>query len=163
MKKFMIVVVLVFAFALTMNVAFAEVGCPQCQPQMDNCLCPSTTVTSLNVGGAVTSATANSSSGLNGVSKIYGGASIYTGAALSQVVGQSQANDNNVDVTVGPFGKLTVFSTNMGNALTSAVANSETGKNGISCAGTSVIQAGAASSYVTATSLVNTNMVKVKR
>lgn len=162
MKKIMIVTAFVFAFALTMNVAFAE-GCQQCRPERESCLCPTTTVTNMNYGTAETNATSNSYSGSNSISKVWGGATMTTGATSATVLGTSQANYNTIDVTTTPLGKLTVFNANMGHATTNATANAGTGSNTIGCAGASSLGTGTAASYVEATSVVNTNMVKINR
>lgn len=154
MKKLIIVGVFVFAFALTMNVAFAEcIGCGQQQ-----CPCPDQSNTAINVNNGV------SSSAYTGNNTIYqagiSGNGINTGNATSSARGISAVNSN---VALGDTGRGDYTQTNKAYKVDNGTASlADTGLNSIyqahvSGAGTA-ISTGNSTSRVSGISLVNTNV-----
>ncbi|HRZ95140.1 MAG TPA: hypothetical protein P5262_01085 [Candidatus Moranbacteria bacterium] len=88
MKKILFVGVMIFAFALTMNVAFA---C-QCMPYQQQCACPDQSNTAIGVKNTVSS---QAFSGANTISGGFvGSAAIVTGTSVSKTIGANAVNSN---------------------------------------------------------------------
>lgn len=125
MKKLIIAGVLVFAFALTANVAFA-CFCPP-PPGDDECECPAITVTNSNSGAIenITSATA-----LTGNNFAAGGwsAGITSGAATAVYDVQNQIGWNATSVT-GATGPVTIGNYNSSSVTNLTTAFAGTGMN----------------------------------
>lgn len=148
MKKILFVGVMIFAFALTMNVAFA---C-QCMPYQQRCACPDQSNSAYNVSNQVTSA---SSTGLNSNAYVFGPAGINTGAATSATYGANAVNSNvKTGWSFGPSAQ-TNRAANVANVVSSG---SYTGQNTNAYTGSASIRTGAAGSTTVGINLVNTNV-----
>lgn len=147
----MIAAVLVFALALTLNVAFArEQRCYNQQHQQ--CPCPDQ---SNDANDIVNEFSAVSSTGNNDVAFAFGSAGIYTGDAYASVLGANAVNSNlKTGFSFGSSAQTNkaVFVKN------STTAASNTGYNTVKFTGAATVATGAAVSTVKGINLVNTNV-----
>jgi hypothetical protein len=157
MKKFMIVAVVVFAFALTMNVAFA-VECGQCGPRP--CPCPATTINQSNNGSIYSTTKATGITGINSASSMMGVSSIVTNAATASATSQNQVGINNARISGVTTGSLTTNQSNNGSIRSITKAAGITGMNNatVKC-GTAAINAGASTVGVFSINLVGSNLL----
>lgn len=151
MKKILIVGIFVFAFALTMNVAFAGT-CYNSQHQV--CPCPDQSNTAIGVTNGISS---QAISGGNTISGAFAGGSIYTGASISGAAGINAINSNlKTGMSMGTSSQTNtaMFSEN---GITSG---SQSGVNGISgtLVGGGTVVSGASISGAKGINLVNTNI-----
>ena len=167
----MTVGVVVFAFAMTANLAFAgKSNDRHCYPVKDDC-CPSLTVANnikANVNNkviTVSSTGLNVTSG-NGQSSKFGkhGQSsnaglITTSAAQAVADVQTGANDTNINVTTPVKGAVNVSNNNNAGVNNFVVTVANTGLNKSSNGNISTGYAGSSASVVT---VVNATVIKVK-
>lgn len=144
MKKLMIVGVVVFALALTINVAFAETSC--CGgPMPGTCGCPSQTNTAIGVNNNVSSS-ANTGYVISGKS-LFGGV-VVTGNASATTMGLNAVNSN---VGVGSSTKQTNGAFGVNNSVSSSANSGYVMGGGFT-------KTGSATAGTIGINLVNTNI-----
>ncbi len=160
MKKFIIVGVLVFAFALTANMAFAFVpGCGFCPPT-DPCPCPTTTISQSNNGSIFSTTKATGITGMNMASSLKGFASVLTGSATAGADSQNQVGINQANLTGVTTGTLNVSQSNNGSIFSTTKATGITGMNKATVfCGAGMVSTGASITGVTSMNLVGSNIV----
>lgn len=152
MKKLIFVGVLVFAFALTMNVAFA--GC--CGGYMQQCSCPDQSNTAVGVKNTVSS---QAVSGGNEISKSFvGGTIISTGTSTSSTLGANAVNSNvKTGFSFGPSAQTNTALMVENGVLSGAQSGGNVVKKSV-VFGTTGIYTGASTSKTAGINLVNTNV-----
>jgi hypothetical protein len=176
MKKLMIVGVLVFAFAFTLNMAFADNRCNSCDrdhndcPTTTTCGCPSITVSNTNSNAVNNTISSIAVTGKNTINvpqvenyswlghSTTGTGTIWSGNAtalvsLQNTVGQSETRiTSTLPITVTNYNTATVSNT--------VKAFAGTGNNTIKGAGT--IGSGAGLSQIQLVNLVGTHYTEIK-
>jgi len=160
----MIVAVLVFAFVMTMNVAFADYRCNFCHNDNDECKCPAITVSSSNNGSIfnTTSATALTGKNIATASGFFGKAGVISGAAVaaSNVTNQVGSNETKIEGAKGP---VTVTSSNDGSIMNWTASSAKTGMNWASAkCGSAGVISGAATAGSTVMNVIGFNSTIIK-
>jgi len=167
MKKIMIVAVLVFAFAITLNVAFAQIPCGNCGPGMpphqDDCKCPAINVSNTNRGTIFNTTSATALTGKNiATSSWFGNAGITSGAAYAVTDVKNQIGSNETTV-VGAKGPVTIGSSNAGSIMNLTTSSAKTGMNWATAkCGSAGITSGAATAGSTVMNVVGFNVTTIK-
>jgi hypothetical protein len=150
MKKFVIIGVLVFAFALSANVSFAQIPC--------GCgfswCCPETVVNNSNNATVWNSVKTVSGSGYNAINGgWFGASSIATGKATSITEAQNQIGFNQTEI-LNPTAKTYVNNSNGATLMNGVKTISKTGGNAINGGGIGVKYIGSGEAY-SGSSVVN--------
>lgn len=182
MKKILITGLFIFAFALTANVAFANVNYMDnncCFPIRHSC-CPEINVNTRNTASIVSNIISKASTGWNSIIG-QGSAAISTGTAGATSEALPQANLNQITVIQPTSGKVNVSASNTASITNMLSSYAKTGGNSINmceCGSqiqcgrrgchnpcpcpTASITTGSAGAVSTATTLVNSNVITIR-
>lgn len=155
MKKLIIAGVLVFAFALTANVAFASCGCGF------SWCCPETAVNNSNNAEVWNSVKTISDTGDNAINGSWFSSAISTGTATAVVESQNQVGFNQTEIAT-PTAKTYVNNSNSSGVMNYVKTIAKTGDNAINggC-GIQSINTGAATSAASIVNLVGQSVTKI--
>jgi len=160
MKKTIITVAFVAAFALTASAVLAD-SC--CWPYYKTC-CPEVNVNNINNSTVRNATVSLSNTGANTVKNWgWGGSSVSTGYAGAAAGTENQVGYNGTEVKMMPVGKVNVNSVNNSTVsnLTGAAANSGMNKIVSTKCGTANITTGGAGASAQTVNVVGSNVTKV--